>query len=1822
MRGSPATVTPAMHGGNGKHKSAQSNSNGTQSSKLPTPLSSLTSPPLDLSSVERRGQPTACPEPVKKKNRPHGLQEAPTYRPTEEEWKEPFEYIRKISPEARQYGLCKIIPPESWNPDFAIDTERFHFRTRKQELNSVEGSTRANLSYLDALGKFHKQHGTNLTRWPYVDKKPLDLYRLKKAVEARGGFEKVCKLKKWAEIGRDLGYSGKIMSSLSTSLKNSYQKWLCPYEDYLRIAKPGVHQQLELEYGGPLTPSPAPSPLKRSNLPTPASARAESPARSATDALQASLDGSSKDSDRDVSMADAPASSTPQKMSGFTAVNAGGFKAVNSAFTSVNRTAVAASEDKGFSTPKPNGTPSTSAKNTPEYRAPTLGPSSLKRQLSCDSMDSAKKDSGDKENGDPGSRRSKRLKKDTVPTVAGSHMSLFRSAVPRIPRDEAAAPGERCEQCGKGSEESSFIVICESCDHGYHGTCLDPPIKVKPETEWNCPRCLVGDGQFGFEEGGLYSLKQFQEKAADFKQGYFENKMPFDPVLNCHRPVTEDDVEHEFWRLVADLEETVEVEYGADIHCTTHGSGFPTIEKHPDNPYSTDPWNLNLLPLHPESLFRHIKSDISGMTVPWVYVGMIFSTFCWHNEDHYAYSANYQHFGATKTWYGIPGDDAEKFENAMREAVPELFETQPDLLFQLVTLLTPEQLKKAGVRVYALDQRAGQFVITFPQAYHAGFNHGFNFNEAVNFAPCDWEPYGLAGVERLQQFRRQPCFSHDELLWTAAEGVTSSGLTIQTAKWLAPALDRIHKRELAQREEFIAKHDFIAKHLDAKHPVQHHRCVFGGEGDDECPMTFKIDDADVPEEEYGCFYCKAFTYLSRFICLKTGKVLCLLHAGSHPCCDLQESDRYLGKEHALYYRKSDEAIAAMSKKVADKANVPEAWEEKYEKLLDEDATPSLKTLRNLLSEGEKIPYELPSLPVLKAFVDRCNHWVEEATNYIVRKQQNRRKNEKAWQIGSRKSIGSAQQDQKEREMRNVANVYRLLDEAKQIGFDSPEILQLQERADAIRAFQDDARKVLEHRQSHSIGPVEKLLEEGQSFNVDIPEVEQLNRLLDQLQWNEKASSSRGTQMTLKDVRELIDEGNRLSIPVYNDHLAYYMEQLTNGHMWDKKVQELINADIIHYPQLQALADQMHTQNWPFSPETVAAVDQILHKQREAHRQVMDLNERSQNPDYKKRPKYSEVAEVMKKIEELQAKPAGTHELEKEQKRHEDWMRKGKKLFGKTNAPLHILKSHMDYVLDRNLDCFDIVHDKPRVPAEPASREPSPERDKVNRFEDPKFREVFCICRRTEAGMMIECELCHEWYHGKCLKIARGKVKEDDKYTCPICDWRVKIPRDAARPKLEDLITWQEEIPNLPFQPEEEEVLKNIIDNATEFRNHIASYCNPILATASEAETQRFYLRKIEGAEILLAYETNFFRQELHKWSPVAPEPPPVLEVSKSTRKPRPTKLQKMLAQYGVDDPDDLPESVKGKANSLKRKALNAEAAAAAAAGPPGSIVMVGSPSYGPHPHTFFSRTSSGQPTTPGLANSSHSHPSSTTDPSSSHNQRGRTTSGSLLRPDPMDIDPSSSAHHHRPPLFLRDVAGPGGGGPLLSAPSETKHDLEERLLRGTFDDEELNAHLSTDHGRQNVLEILSRTEIGRRRAEEMFGAGVWAAWDGTATARSGVGGSAGPAVGGGGTAGAGGVGGVRDNDPIGIGVGDAGDGDDSMFVDLVNQDDEEEGEHGHHQGRKKGVEQQQQQGHHQQQQQQHGSTPDAEGGFLGEEERGEEERGEAASWMDASGRKD
>lgn len=85
-----------------------------------------------------------------------------------------------------------------------------------------------------------------------------------------------------------------------------------------------------------------------------------------------------------------------------------------------------------------------------------------------------------------------------------------------------------------------------------------------------------------------------------------------------------------------------------------------------------------------------------------------------------------------------------------------------------VTQLSPSILRSEGVPVYRCVQNPGEFVLTFPRAYHAGFNCGFNCAEAVNVAPVDWLPHGQNAIELYCEQGRKTSVSHDKLLLGAA----------------------------------------------------------------------------------------------------------------------------------------------------------------------------------------------------------------------------------------------------------------------------------------------------------------------------------------------------------------------------------------------------------------------------------------------------------------------------------------------------------------------------------------------------------------------------------------------------------------------------------------------------------------------------------------------------------------------------------------------------------------------------------------------------------------------------------------------------------------------------------------------------------------------------------------------------------------------------------------------------------------------------------------------------------------------------------------------
>ncbi|XP_048228942.1 lysine-specific demethylase JMJ18 [Ricinus communis] len=285
------------------------------------------------------------------------------------------------------------------------------------------------------------------------------------------------------------------------------------------------------------------------------------------------------------------------------------------------------------------------------------------------------------------------------------------------------------------------------------------------------------DEKFGFQSGSDFTLEEFQKYADHFKACYFgvmDSMEDVKPGIEHQKlePSVEE-IEGEYWRIIEQPTDEVEVYYGADLETGTFGSGFPkassmAIEGDSDQ-YFDSGWNLNNLPRLPGSVLCFEESDISGVLVPWLYVGMCLSSFCWHVEDHHLYSLNYLHWGEPKIWYGVPGSHAANLENAMKKHLPDLFEEQPDLLHELVTQLSPSVLKAEGVPVYRVVQHSGEFVLTFPRAYHSGFNCGFNCAEAVNVAPVDWLAHGQYAVELYNKQHRKTSISHDKLLLGSAQ---------------------------------------------------------------------------------------------------------------------------------------------------------------------------------------------------------------------------------------------------------------------------------------------------------------------------------------------------------------------------------------------------------------------------------------------------------------------------------------------------------------------------------------------------------------------------------------------------------------------------------------------------------------------------------------------------------------------------------------------------------------------------------------------------------------------------------------------------------------------------------------------------------------------------------------------------------------------------------------------------------------------------------------------------------------------------------------------
>ncbi|KAI7811281.1 lysine-specific demethylase 4C isoform X1 [Triplophysa rosa] len=228
-------------------------------------------------------------------------------------------------------------------------------------------------------------------------------------------------------------------------------------------------------------------------------------------------------------------------------------------------------------------------------------------------------------------------------------------------------------------------------------------------------------------QSGLFTQYNIQKKPLTVQEF---RRLANSDMYCTPRYLNYEDLERKYWKNLT----FVSPIYGADVSGTLYDEGI-------------EEWNIG----HLNSILDVIEEDcgvsIQGVNTPYLYFGMWKTSFSWHTEDMDLYSINYLHFGEPKSWYAIPPEHGKRLERLAIGFFPNSFKSCEAFLRHKMTLISPSVLKKYSIPFDKITQEAGEFMITFPYGYHAGFNHGFNCAESTNFASIRWIDYGKVATQ-------------------------------------------------------------------------------------------------------------------------------------------------------------------------------------------------------------------------------------------------------------------------------------------------------------------------------------------------------------------------------------------------------------------------------------------------------------------------------------------------------------------------------------------------------------------------------------------------------------------------------------------------------------------------------------------------------------------------------------------------------------------------------------------------------------------------------------------------------------------------------------------------------------------------------------------------------------------------------------------------------------------------------------------------------------------------------------------------------------------
>ncbi|XP_068598087.1 lysine (K)-specific demethylase 5Ba [Brachionichthys hirsutus] len=1243
--------------------------------------------------------------------------ECPVFEPSWEEFSDPFSYINKIRPIAEKTGICKIRPPPDWQPPFACDVDRLKFTPRIQRLNELEAQTRVRLNFLDQIAKFWELQGCTL-KIPHVERKILDLHQLNKLVNEEGGFDAVCRERRWTKISVKMGFApGRAVGS---HLRTHYERILYPYNlfqtgDNLPVCPP-----------------------------------------------KATLTNDTKD--KEYTPHDLPQRQSVQPQE----------------TCSIARRAKRMRSGRGCVKTEPGNICETSP--------------NLRRRMGIYSVKPVPV-------------------RMAVTEVKMEPIEHTDTVLDQMDKPLNKVDHYMCLVCGSGTAEER-LLLCDGCDDSYHIFCLIPPLHDVPKGDWRCPKCLAQEyGKpavaFGFEQAGRsYTLQSFGDMADSFKSDYFN--MP------VHMVPTEL-VEKEFWRLVTTIEEDVTVEYGADIASKEFGSGFPVRNGHfevspEDEHYLSSGWNLNNMPVLDASVLTHITADICGMKLPWLYVGMCFSSFCWHIEDHWSYSINYLHWGEPKTWYGAPGYAAEHLESVMKNLAPELFESQPDLLHQLVTIMNPNTLMNNGIPIYRTNQCAGEFVITFPRAYHSGFNQGFNFAEAVNFCTMDWMPVGRSCVAHYRQLSRYCVFSHDEMVCNMASKATTMDVELASA---------VQKEMVAM----VAEVERLREKVTKMGVVQSRR----------------VDYEKLPDDEQQCCKCRTTCYPSGITCAcSPGKTVCLYHAQNLCACPHSNL--------TLNYKFTLEELYSMMASVTQRAESYKDWVSNVKDILENTGNKKrgLEDLHRLVEQAETKALPQGSLlDQLRGVTAEADRVAALAQQLLNGKRQTRNR-----------SVGKSP-NQNELTVEELRSFVRQFDSLPCNIRQAPLLKDLLTRVDD---FQQRGERLLSD-ESPSPLELQELLDVSLGLDVELRQLPLLRERLEQARWLDavQQASGRPESLCLDTMRRLIDQGVGLAPHSSVERaMARLQELLTVSEQWEERALSLLEARPVHAIETLETALQ-EVENIPAYLPNCLQLKDVVAKAKKwlTEAEALQLGGRS--------PVLDSLSELVLRAEGIPVRLEPLSRLEALVSDIQAWKESARKTFLLKNSLLSLLEvlcpkcdvgtSHQKSRSKKSRDAAQFMK-KPLTKLESlcdVARALSESKDSasamatlaeirqgemeimlsVRASNESKLLPAencgavgACVCQKAPSGSMVQCELCREVFHCSCVPTA-ADLEYGQAWLCPFCQQSRKPPLDKVLPLLASLQRIRVRLP-------EGDALRFLIERTVRWQHRVQQACTDgVLEAVSE-----------------------------------------------------------------------------------------------------------------------------------------------------------------------------------------------------------------------------------------------------------------------------------------------------------------------------------------------------------------------------------------------------